>query len=156
MPTYCSKLQRIYGRSRFSRYADFVISHKNHDQKALVLENNIPYSWHLKSQCMVALPSSCHCKQNSTMSKHQMSLLSFVIDVFLPLHQSSKPVLLGRKKRSYSLPPLVFGKKPTLPKPLPDTRYDLIDHFPEFTEKTERDVDLVQWVTTMQFATNVV
>ena len=58
----------------------------------------------------------CHCKQNSTMSKHQMSLLSFVIDVFLALDQSSKSVLLGRKKRSYSPPLPMFGKKPTLPK----------------------------------------
>ena len=37
------------------------------------------------------------CKVNG--SKHQMSLLSFVIDVSLALRQSSKPVLLGRKKK---------------------------------------------------------
>ena len=47
MPTNYSKLQHIYGRTGYSRY----------DQKALVLENNIPYSWHLQSQWMVALPS---------------------------------------------------------------------------------------------------
>ena len=40
-----------------------------------------------------------HCKQNSIASKHQMSLLYFVTDVFLVFSQSSKPVLLGRKKR---------------------------------------------------------
>ena len=40
-----------------------------------------------------------HCKQNSIASKHQMSLLYFVADVSLVLSQSSKPVLLGRKKR---------------------------------------------------------
>ena len=60
-----------------------------------------------------------------------------------------KPVLLGReKKRSYSLPPPKVGKKTTLPKPVPDVWYDLIDHFPEFTEK-EGDIDFVQWVTAM-------
>ena len=79
-----------------------------------------------------------HCKQNSIASKHQMFLLSFVTDVSLALRQSSKPVLLGRKKRLYSPPPPKVGKKPTLPKPVPDVRYDLIDHFPEFTEKRGR------------------
>ena len=39
-----------------------------------------------------------HCKQNSIASKHQTFLLSFVTEVFLAIHQSSKPVLLGRKK----------------------------------------------------------
>ena len=46
-----------------------------------------------------------HCKQNSIASNHQNSLLSFVTDVSLALRQSSKPVLLGRKKGSYSPPP---------------------------------------------------
>ena len=67
-----------------------------------------------------------------------MFLLSFVTDVSLALRQSSKPVLLGRKKRLYSPPPPKVGKKPTLPKPVPDVRYDLIDHFPEFAEKRGR------------------
>ena len=40
-----------------------------------------------------------HCKQNSVASKYQMSLLHFVTDVSLVLSQSSKLVLLGRKKR---------------------------------------------------------
>ena len=39
-----------------------------------------------------------HCKQNSIASKHQTSLLSFVTEVSLAIRQSSKPVLLGRKK----------------------------------------------------------
>ena len=30
------------------------------------------------------------------------------------------------------------GKKPTLSKPVPDKRYGLIDHFPEFTEERGR------------------
>ena len=80
-----------------------------------------------------------HCKQNSIASKHQMSLLSFVTDVSLALRQSSKPVLLGRKKISYSLSWPKVGKKATLPKPFPDVRY-LIDHFPEFTEKREMSI----------------
>ena len=78
------------------------------------------------------------CKQNSIASKHQMSLLSFVTDVFLALCQSSKPVLLGRKKRSYSLSPPKVCKKPTLPKPVLDVRHNLIDHFPELTGKIGR------------------
>ena len=77
-----------------------------------------------------------------------MSLLSFVTDVSLALRQSSKPVSLGRKKRS-DLPPLTkVGKKPTLPKPIPDVRYDLIDHF-QNSQKKEGDVDFVQWVPAM-------
>ena len=39
-----------------------------------------------------------HCKQNSIASKHQTFLLSFVTEVSLAIRQSSKPVLLGRKK----------------------------------------------------------
>ena len=67
-----------------------------------------------------------------------LSLLSFATDISLALHQSSKPVLIGRRKRSYSPPLPKVGKKPTLPKPVADARYDLIDHFPEFTEKRGR------------------
>ena len=84
-----------------------------------------------------------HCKQNSIASKHQMSLLSFVTDVSLNLRHSSKPVLFGRRKRSYLPPPTPspppkVGKETTLPKPVPHVRYDLIDHFPQFTEKRGR------------------
>ena len=46
--------------------------------------------------------------------------------------------LLGRKKRSYSPPSPKVGKKPTHPKPVPDVRHDLTDHFPVFTEKRGR------------------
>ena len=68
-----------------------------------------------------------------------MSLLSFVIDVSLALRQSSKPVLLGREKKNYIHRHLRrLEKKPTLPKQVPGVRYDLTDHFPEFTEKRGR------------------
>ena len=41
-------------------------------------------------------------------------------------------------QRTRSLPLPKVCKKPTLPKPVPDVRYDLIDHFSEFIEKRVR------------------
>ena len=78
-----------------------------------------------------------------------MFLLSFFTDVSLALCQSSKTVMLGRRKRSYSPPLSKIGKKPTFPKLVSDVRYGLIHHFLEFTEKRERDIDFVQCVTAM-------
>ena len=111
--------------------ADMLIALYCTKQKALVHIVDIckVYGWLLYRR---------HCKQNSVASKQQMSLLSFVTDVSLAFHQCSELVLLDREKRSYSPPPPKVGKKQTLPKPVPDLRHDLIDHFPKFTEKRGR------------------
>ena len=60
----------------------------------------------------------------------QMYLLPFVNPVNLCY-------LVGKKDHIHRPPPKV-GKKPTFPKPVPDVKYDLIDQYPEFTEKRGR------------------
>ena len=89
-----------------------------------------------------------HCKQNSIASKRQTPLLSFVTHLSLLLCQSSKPVLLGRKKTSYSPSPPKVGKKPTLPKPAPDVDIIYLITF-QNSQKKEGDVNFVKWVTAM-------
>ena len=75
--------------------------------KIMIKKRYLKIIFHIVDICKVNgwLLYRGHCKQNSIASNHQNSLLSFVTDVSLALRQSSKPVLLGRKKGSYSPPP---------------------------------------------------
>ena len=150
MSIECSKLQRIYGRIWFGRYADCVISHKNHEQKALLLENNIPYSWRLQSQLMVAsvaIVNRILLRQNT---KRLCYLLSHIYP-FCFVNPVNLCYLVG-KKTSYSPSPPKVGKKPTLPKPAPDVDMIYLITF-QNSQKKEGDVNFVKWVTAMWFAT---
>lgn len=78
------------------------------------------------------------CDQQSIPKKDQKPLLLFIADLANALRLSEKPKSVGRpKKRSLSPQPTI-GKKAAVAKPVPDVRYDLVDHFPEFGEKRGR------------------
>ena len=64
-----------------------------------------------------------------------MSLLVFVTSIANSLWIAEKIRSSVRpRKRSLSPTPIV-GRKAAVPKPIPDVRYDSIDHFLEFNEK---------------------
>ena len=80
-----------------------------------------------------------YCEQESVARKNQKPLLSFITELAHALRQSQKPVCSGRPSKKRSLSPLPkVGNKAAVPKPLPDVRYDTIDHFPDFAEKRGR------------------
>lgn len=72
--------------------------------------------------------------------KSQLTYLQFIKDVADGLLMAGKQPgrTPGRpKKRSLSPVPKV-GKKPMVPKPIPDVRYDGLNHWPTFAEKRNR------------------
>ena len=79
-----------------------------------------------------------HCVQNCVPVKDHMTLIQFQAVVANALMLAGKQVGPKRGRPSNITPPRKKTKRPTIPTPPSDIRYDAVGHLPEFSEDQQR------------------
>ena len=93
-------------------------------------QNKFSHGWYLQGQWLALY--HCHCNQQVILKKNEIPLLEFITSIVNSWH-------LAQKIRSYERPKKCsLSPTPIVPKPIPDVRYDSVDHFQEFNEIRDR------------------
>ena len=79
-----------------------------------------------------------HFNRQGVLKKSKMLLLELNASIVNSLRLAEKICSSGRAKKRSLSPTSIVGRKAAVLKPMPDIRYDSLDHFPEFNGKRNR------------------